>query len=443
MTFLTNKERVRRALDLLEPALAAYVDRTLTNLYQEGAHAKARVYFDEKKREADLPIREWDAHLLLLLMKRSRGDVQWDRVEDSVVCALLELRNRATHQRGDFSDPETKKALEMIDLLHRAIAPPPGPKLLKMFNEQLEEELSDPTWPEVLDRVWNNGCVGQYYGALESGPNLNGPVFRGSPGDRGWEQGVWLYVLPMDHYYREPGRSPAVTLAEEILASMKYRNSGVFLAIDDESVSALQEGVCRLRAWEEVLRNAANLMPHEEEGLRACLDEAERTVVSLLRDAYRWLLVPTQAKPGAQVEWKTIHLEQSQNPLERASKELDGIGDVVNRLASDQLAEVLGRVPLWNAGQHVEIGELAREFARHLHLPRLKNWAVLDKAIAEAVMNPEWSAFAYAVHHDDARGYAGLYFRESGDKPTAGLLKHRVGFLVKPQVIAPALLNER
>jgi hypothetical protein len=446
MTFLTNKERVRRALDVLEPSLAAYVERTLRRLYGEGAHAEARAYFDEKKREADEPIRAWDVHLLLLLMKRSQGNISWGQAEDSLVCGLLDVRNRVTHKREDFSDADAESALKMIEHLHRAISLPPGPKLLKMFNEQLEEERSDPTWPEVLCRVWPPDWRGSYL-VTPGDDAYVGAVFCSRPGDSGRWEGVSLYVLPIDRPHREAGASPAVALAEEILASMKYRNSGVFLAIDDASVSTLQEAVCRLRAWEEVdrevYRNATDLMPHEVEGLRACVDEAERTVVSILREAYRWLLVPRQAKPQDPVEWKTIQLELSQNPVERASKDLERAGSVVTYLDATRLAELLEQVPLWKTGPHVKIGELALEFARHLHLPRLKSWAVVDKAIAEALMNPECGTFAYAVHHDDAREYAGLYFRGSGDKPGAGLLKHRVGFLVKPEVIAPALLNER
>jgi len=80
----------------------------------------------------------------------------------------------------------------------------------------------------------------------------------------------------------------------------------------------------------------------------------------------------------------------------------------------------------------VEIRELCLEFSRHLTLPRLKNWTVLDKAVAEGLMTPGWDAFGYAMHYNEARGYTCLYFRGRGQKPTAGLLKHRLGYLVKP-----------
>jgi len=441
LTFLTNKERVRRALDLLEPALAAYVDRVLKERYREEAHAKARACFDEKKREADLPIREWDTHLLLLLMKRSWGEIPWGQVEEALVCTLLDVRNRATHRREDLADAETEQALEMIDRLHRAVTLPPGPKLLKLFNEQLDDELKDPSWPEVLSRLWPTDWRGRYLVEADDGPNL-GAVFRSSPGDAGRWEGFALCVLPMDRPYRKLGTSPAKTLASEILASSRYRNSVVFLAVEEGCVARLQDAVGRLRAWEEVYRQAQDLMPHEEAGLRASLDEAERTVVNLLREGYRWLLIPTQSNPQNPVEWKEIHLESYLNPIEHAWKELEKNSEVVSHLAPARLAEELDRVPLWKVGPHVKIDELAHEFSRHLQLPRLKSWAVLDRAIAEALMIPEWGLFAYASYHDESRGYAGLYFRGSGQKPSAGLLKHRVGFLVKPAAVAPALLNE-
>jgi len=443
MICLANKERVRRALDLVEPALAAYVEGMFKRLFGEAAHGHARRYFAEKKREADAPIRDWDLPLLLLVIKRSWEDLPWDRVEVRLVCDVLVVRNRVNHQRVDLSDGDTETALRLIDHLHRFISPPPGPKLLELFNKQLEEERVEPFWTEVLSRVWPADWRGTYY-LIGEGAELNlGAYSWARPGHPGRYEGVALYVLPMDRPYRKGGPSPAEALAAEMLASMKYPNSAVFLGVDEGSVPSLRDKICRLRSWEEVRRNAQDLQPHEEEGGQASLEQAEREVLKELRESYRWLLVPTQANPQDPVEWKTIQLESSQNPVERASKELRRLGEVVWTMHARHLAEVLDRVPLWKARRHVKIDELALEFARHLHPPRLKDWTVLDKAIAEALTDREWGYFAYASHHDDFRGYAGVYFRGSGEKPTAGLLKHRIGFLVKPQVLAPVLLGNQ
>lgn len=442
MMFLSNKERVQRALGSLEPTLAAYVDRVLKNRYPKDAQMRARAYFDKQKREADRPIREWDTHLLLLLMKRSWREIPWVQVQEAQVRTLLDVRNRASHQREDLAHAETERALEMIDLLYRAVSPAPGPKLRKQFEEQIKQERGDPTWPEVLSRLWPTDWLGSYHFEADDGPNLD-VVLRSSPCDAGKWEGVALCVLPMDRLYRKLGTSPAETLASEILASTRCRNSVVFLAVEEGCVARLRDAVCCLRAWEEVGRRTQDLMPHEEEGLRASLGGAERIVVKLLREAYCWLLIPTQSNSQSPVEWKDIYLESYLNPIEQVWKELEKNGKVVGHLAPEQLVEKLDRVPLWKVGPHVKVGELAHEFSRHLHLPRLKSLAVLDRALAEALMIPDWGLFAYASHHDEGSGYAGLYFRGSGQGPNANLLKHRVGFLVKPEAVAPALPKSR
>jgi hypothetical protein len=97
-----------------------------------------------------------------------------------------------------------------------------------------------------------------------------------------------------------------------------------------------------------------------------------------------------------------------------------------------------GPVPAWQAEPHARIQELAIEFTRHLYLPRLTNWTVLAKAIAESLMIPGWEYFGYALHCGSS-GYAGLYFRGAGHGSTSGLVRIRIGFLVRPEVAAKAL----
>ena len=134
------------------------------------------------------------------------------------------------------------------------------------------------------------------------------------------------------------------------------------------------------------------------------------------------------------MEWKVTRIDPSPNPVECAGRELEMAGGLARRLEPMRLAAELDRVPLWRERPHIRIEELAYEFCRHLHLPRLHNWGVLAKVIVECLTTTGWESFGYALRYDDAKGYDLLYFRGMGLKPTTGLLENRVGLLVKPDV---------
>ena len=70
----------------------------------------------------------------------------------------------------------------------------------------------------------------------------------------------------------------------------------------------------------------------------------------------------------------------------------------------------LDRVPLWR-GNHVPVKQLVEDFARYLYLPRLKDSAVLLRAISDGLTLLSWSqdSFGFADSFDDAAGrYKGL-----------------------------------
>lgn len=70
----------------------------------------------------------------------------------------------------------------------------------------------------------------------------------------------------------------------------------------------------------------------------------------------------------------------------------------------------LDRVPLWR-GDQVEVRQLVEDFARYVYLPRLKEPAVLVRAVRDGVSLLTWEqdGFAYADSYDEATGrYRGL-----------------------------------
>jgi hypothetical protein len=225
-----------------------------------------------------------------------------------------------------------------------------------------------------------------------------------------------LVVLGIDHpYSKEPG-NPAETAAKAIFESRGnaprlFRNTLVFLAVDQARLQDLDEAVRRYLAWESILadRETLDLSPHQVKQADTQRTSADGTVTARLPEAYQWLLVPMQSSPQAPVEWQSVRLS-GQDPLAvRASKKLRPDGLVV-ALAGTMLRMELDRVPLWR-GDHVAIKQLAEDLARYVYLPRLKDPAVLVDAIRDGLGLLTWAkdSFAYADGWDEVAGrYRGL-----------------------------------
>ena len=226
-----------------------------------------------------------------------------------------------------------------------------------------------------------------------------------------------LVVLGTDHPHSSGSNSKAQAAATAILENRGntprlFRNTLVFLAVDQTRLQDLDEAVRRWLAWSSILQDkeTLNLDPHQVRQAEAQLKSEDGAVVGRLPEAYQWLLVPVQSTPQSAVEWQALRLT-GQDPLAvRASKKLRSEEMLVPVLAGTRLRLELDRVPLWG-GNHVEIRQLADHFARYLYLPRLAGPEVLIRAIQDGLGLLLWTdeSFAYADSFDEATSrYRGL-----------------------------------
>jgi len=248
-----------------------------------------------------------------------------------------------------------------------------------------------------------------------------------------------LVVLGPDKPHGRGGDSPAVAAAKQILenrgtAPRLRRNSLVFLAADQTRLQDLDEAVRRYLAWDSIVldKETLDLTPLQVRQAEEQRKSADQTVAARLPETYQWLLVPTQEDPQAEVTWQAIRLSGQEALAVRASKKLRSDELLVTSLAGTRLRMDLDRVPLWR-GDHVEIRQLAEDFARYLYLPRLKNPGVLIGAVQDGLGLFTWEreSFAYADSFDEAVGrYRGL----RGGQRVASLDTDLTGLLVKPEV---------
>lgn len=244
-----------------------------------------------------------------------------------------------------------------------------------------------------------------------------------------------LVVLGFDHpYSKEPG-SAAEVQAKKILESRGnapriYRNTLVFLAVDQARLQDLDEAVRRYLAWASIMaeKTELNLDPHQVTQAENQTKSADGAVTARLPEAYQWLLVPVQPSPQAAVGWQAFRLSGSDALAVRASKKLRNDELLISSLAASRLRLELDQV-LWR-GDHVQIQQLAEDFARYLYLPRLRDSGVLTEAVRSGLGLLTWAqdSFAYADSFDETTGrYRGLQVGRqvwiTDDSPTGMLVK--------------------
>lgn len=248
-----------------------------------------------------------------------------------------------------------------------------------------------------------------------------------------------LIVLDGDHAYTKDPASPALVKAKAIFESRGntprlYRNTLVFLAVDQARLQDLEEAICRFLAWESIVNEqlTLNLKPSQVKQADSQKTAADGTVNARLPEAYQWLLVPSQSTPQSIIEWQAVRLSGQDALAVRVSKKLRNDDSIVPVLAGTSLRGYLDRVPLWR-DNHVAIKELAEHFARYLYLPRLIDTDVLLGAVRDGVGLLTWQndTFAYADSFDELTGrYRGLRAGQNINFSQGNLS----GLLVKPDI---------
>jgi predicted AAA+ superfamily ATPase len=247
-----------------------------------------------------------------------------------------------------------------------------------------------------------------------------------------------LVVLGSDYPYSKDPNNKAEAQAKAILENRGntprlFRNTLVFLAVDQARLQDLVEAISRYLAWESILDDseALNLDPHQVKQAENQRNSTDSVVKSRLPEAYQWLLVPVQIDAEKPITWNAIRLTGTDPLAARASKKLKNEELLVTALAGTRLRLDLDNVPLWR-GDSVSIRQLIEDFARYLYLPRLTNNAVLREAITSGLTLLTWAqeSFAYAESKDEATGqFKGL---RCGER--IGIPEDNTGLLVKSEV---------
>jgi predicted AAA+ superfamily ATPase len=255
-----------------------------------------------------------------------------------------------------------------------------------------------------------------------------------------------LVVLGIEFPHSKDAKSRAIAAAKSILESRGsapriFQNTLVFLAADETRLGDLIEAICKFLAWQSILndKEALNLDPHQVRQAQAQHGQAEAAVRARVPETYQWLLAPAQKTPDSAIEWEAMRQTGQDALAVRASKKLRSDELLITSFAATRLKMELDRIPLWRS-DHVQIRQLADDFAKYLYLPRLRDTSVLIGAINEGLALLTWSqdSFAFADSYDEAKQrYRGL---RSG---SLGLTGDNAGLLVKAEVAVEQVKKEK
>ena len=229
------------------------------------------------------------------------------------------------------------------------------------------------------------------------------------------EREIRLVILGPGSEHRKDGSSPAQTAARALLDSRGrspriFRNTLVFLAPDQTQLQDLREAVSRLLAWESILDETGtlDLSNAQKRTAEVQAENARTTVAARLPETWCWLVVPEQTDPAAEVTWKSSNLRGGGPLAQRAGRKLRRDEDLLGRIGSTLLRHELDSVPLWRGEEaaHVELRQLADDFASYLYLPRLEGPHVLLRSVEEglALLTWEQETFAWAEAFDEPLG---------------------------------------
>ena len=229
-----------------------------------------------------------------------------------------------------------------------------------------------------------------------------------------------LVVLPPNAAWSRTGHNPARDLAAVMLKSRGDQprlrpNRLLFLAADADHVMHLRETVRALLAWRSIEADIKdlrlNLDALQQRQAVQNREQTADTVYRLVRDAYKWLVAPSQApkRDGGlgEIEWEAYPLNPASPGL---GKELDaalcGNELVIQEWAPIHLYHVLKRWYWKSDVSDISAMEVWTHCCSYLYLPRLAKSTVLQSTIGAGATSRDFFGLASAREGDSYRGFS-------------------------------------
>jgi uncharacterized protein len=230
--------------------------------------------------------------------------------------------------------------------------------------------------------------------------------------------GPRLVVLPPSAGYRRNDEGQAVHAATETLekrgdAPRLKRNRLIFLAPDGDAVQRLRDAARTYLAWKSIVEDVGNrrmdLGTYQADQAKRAMDAAEESLKQLVRETYRWLMVPTEemVRGKLTLRWEAVSVTASSPSLvDEIENKLKEEEWVVYAWSPVHLNRMLNQ---WYFKDGVEAAPALRvwqDCCQYLYLPRLLNADVFEQAVAAGCARRDGFAFADGKEGEQWQGFS-------------------------------------
>lgn len=284
---------------------------------------------------------------------------------------------------------------------------------LRREMESRKANLTDAedVMPLLRDRVGRVFPKSNHFGGIH--------VFTPSvdvPDDFG--TGPRLVLLPPSAGFRRQDEGPAVLAATELLekrgdAPRMKRNRLIFLAPDADAVQRLRDSARTFLAWrsivDDVQQRRMDLGTYQADQAKRAMDTAEDSLKQMVRETYRWLMVPTEEMQRGKMvlRWETVSVSASAPSLvDEIESKLKEEEWVVYAWSPVHLNRVLNQWFFREGVSDISALRVWQDSCQYLFLPRLLNADVFVQAVAAGCATRDGFAYAAAKDGDQYLGFS-------------------------------------
>ena len=222
--------------------------------------------------------------------------------------------------------------------------------------------------------------------------------------------GPRLVLLPPSAGYRRQDEGPAVLAATEVLekrgdAPRLKRNRLIFLAPDADAVQRLRDAAKTFLAWrsivDDVQQRRMDLGTYQADQAKRAMDTAEDSLKQMVRETYRWLMVPTEEMQRGKMvlRWETVSVAASAPSLvDEIESKLKEEEWVVYAWSPVHLNRLLNQWYFKDGVPSVGALKVWQDSCQYLYLPRLLNADVFVQTVSAGCEQRD--GFAYAAARD-------------------------------------------
>lgn len=229
--------------------------------------------------------------------------------------------------------------------------------------------------------------------------------------------GPRLVLLPPSAGYRRNDEAMAIHAATELLekrgdAPRLKRNRLIFLAPDADAVKRLRDSVRTYLAWrsivDDVQQRRMDLGTYQTDQAKRAMDTAEDGLKQMVRETYRWLMVPTEEMQRGRLvlRWESVSVSPAApNLVDEIENKLKEEEWVVYAWSAVHLNRVLNQWYFKEGRGDVSALKVWQDSCQYLYLPRLLSSDVFVQAVTAGTAKTDGFGFASAKEGDRWLGF--------------------------------------